>query len=72
MAVEETSGLAASCYVTVKEESGLLDLSITEGVKQVTVEKNGVTSEVIAGSNRLEAGEYTVKAVSEEGYTLEP
>lgn len=62
--------LVESCYITVIDESGKLNLEITEGVKEVVVTKSGVSSEVIAGINKLEAGEYTVEAKSEEGYEL--
>ena len=62
--------LVESCYITVIDESGRLNLEITEGVKEVIVTKAGVSSEVIAGINKLEAGEYTVEAKSEEGYEL--
>ncbi len=71
-AMDEKSRTAANCYVTVTDKTGILNLEISEGVKQVTVSKDGLTSEVKAGSNELELGEYTVSAVSEEGFTLEP
>lgn len=62
----------AACYITVSEESGKLNLEITEGVKEVIVTKSGVSSEVVAGENTLEAGTYTVSAKSEQGYELLP
>lgn len=71
-ALDEKSSKTANCYITVTDKSGILNLEISEGVKQVTVSKDGLTSEVQAGANELEAGEYTVSALSEEGFKLEP
>jgi hypothetical protein len=60
----------ASCYITAEDESGILNMSVSEGVKEVVVTRNGVSTEVNAGENTLEAGTYAVSAKSEEGYTL--
>lgn len=69
--MDEKSKAVATCYVTVSEEEGTVNLEVSEGVKQVTLEKDGVSYEIIAGANKLGAGVYNVKAVNEEGYELQ-
>ncbi len=69
-AVTQKSKYVASCYVSVVDESGMLDLHVSEGVKQVVLTKDGLSTEVTAGITKLEAGTYSVSAKAEENYKL--
>lgn len=69
-AVTEKSKYVASCYVSVVDESGMLDLHVSEGVKEVVLTKGGLSKEVNAGITKLEAGVYTVSAAAEADYRL--
>ncbi|MCH5211648.1 MAG: S-layer homology domain-containing protein [Oscillospiraceae bacterium] len=69
-AMDEDTKLIASCFIIVEEEDGIIDLSVTDGVKEVIITKDGENKEISAGKNHIAAGTYSVSATSYEGYTL--
>ncbi|MBQ3427234.1 MAG: S-layer homology domain-containing protein [Clostridia bacterium] len=69
-AMTNGSRLIASCFISVVADDGIITLSVTEGVKEVVVTLEGLSTEVRAGDNTLEAGTYTVSAKAEANYTL--
>lgn len=69
-AMTNGSRLIASCFISVVADDGIITLSVTEGVKEVVVTREGLSTEVRAGDNTLEAGTYSVSAKAEANYTL--
>ncbi len=69
-AISSNGKVAADCYVSVEEDDGIISLSTTEGVAQVVVTRMGLSTELIPGTNKLEAGVYTVDAKAAENYEL--
>ena len=69
-AMTASSRLVASCFVDVEAEDGLIALSVSEGVKEVVVTKDGMSTEINAGDNTIEAGTYTVSARPEANYSI--
>ena len=69
-AVAENTQIEASCYISVADEDGIIDLSVTDGVKEVIITKDGESKEISAGKNHIAAGTYSVSASSYAGYTL--
>ena len=64
------SKFVASCYIEVVGDKGIVDLAVTDGVKQVIITKDGCSTELSAGKTIIESGTYTVSAVCYDGYTL--
>ncbi|MBR0365748.1 MAG: Ig-like domain-containing protein, partial [Clostridia bacterium] len=69
-AMTNASRLVASCFVDVEAEDGIIALSVSEGVKEVVVTKDGMSTEINAGDNTVEAGTYTVSARPEVNYSI--